>query len=113
MLTLKLCGSLADEVRQVLNVISCCDTESADKILGSVLKISVTIIHGREVILGPAEVSIAGDRGSTIELIEPLLSLGLSVGVEALASKVFIRRNTLLGTETSLSLTEFLFCGGG
>lgn len=106
--TLKLCGSLADKMRQVLNVVTGGDAESSNKVLGRVLQVSVTVINRRKVILGPAEVSIAGDRSGTIKFSEPLLGFRLGVGVEAVTAKELIRRDTLLGTEASLRLGEFL-----
>jgi hypothetical protein len=54
-------------MRQVLNVVTGGDAESSNKVLGSVLQVSITVVNCREVILGPAEVGIAGDRSGTIK----------------------------------------------
>jgi hypothetical protein len=95
-------------MRQVLDVITGGDAEASDKVLGRVLQIPVTVINRRKVILGPAEVGIAGDRSGAIEFGKSLLGFRLSVGVEAVTAKEFIRRDTLLGTEASLRLGKFL-----
>lgn len=94
-------------MRQVLNIISCGDAKATDKVLGGVLQVSVTIVHWRKVILGPAEVSVARDRGRAVEFCEALLGLSLGVGIEAITSKEFVRRDTLLGTESRLGLRKF------
>lgn len=98
-------------MRQVLDIISCGDAKPTDKVLGGVLQVSVAIVHRRKVILGPAEVSVARDRGRAVELCEALLGLSLGVGIEAVTSKEFVRRDTLLGTEPCLGLTEFRLFG--
>lgn len=95
---------------QVLEVVTGCDTKASDKVLGHILKVSVTVINRRKVILGPAEVGIAGDRSGTIEFRESLLGFRLSVGVEAVTAKELIRRDAFLGTEASLRLGKFLLC---
>jgi hypothetical protein len=94
-------------VRQVLDIISSGDTEAADEILGSNLEITVAIINGRNLILGPAEVVVAGDGCSAVELAEALLGLRLSGRIEAVPSEEFIGGDTLLGTETGPGLSEF------
>lgn len=93
---------------QVLDVVTGGDTEASNKVLSRVLQVSVTVINRRKVILGPAEVGIAGDRSGTIKFSKSLLSLRLSVGVEAVTAKELIRRDTLLGSEASLRLGKFL-----
>lgn len=110
-LTLKLGSPLADNVRQVLDVVSSSDSEATDKVLGRVFEIAITVIHRRELILGPAEVGIAGDRRRTAEVLKSLLSLSLSVGVVALAAEVFVGRDTLLGAEACPGLSKLLLCG--
>jgi hypothetical protein len=77
-------------MRQVLDVVTGGDTESSNKVLSCVLQVSVTVINRRKVILGPAEVGIAGDRSGTIKFSEPLLGFRLSVGIEAVAAKELI-----------------------
>ena len=95
-------------MREILKVITSCNAKAPDKVLSRVLQVSVTVINRRKVILGPAEVGIAGDRSGTIEFRESLLGFRLSVGVEAVAAKELIRRDTLLGTEAGLRLGELL-----
>lgn len=76
---------------KVLDVIPGSDTEATDKVLGRCLHISVAIIDRRKLILGPAEVGIAGDGLGTIKVLQSLLGLGLSVGVKAFTSKELVR----------------------
>lgn len=60
-LTLQLGRSLTDKMGQVLQIITGGDTKPTDKVLSGVLEISITVINSGELILGPAEVGIAGD----------------------------------------------------
>lgn len=94
-------------MRQVLDIISSRDTKAADEILGSSFHIAVTIVKRIYLVFGPAEVAVARDGGSAIELAEAFLGLRLSGGIKPVTSEEFIRRNTLLGTETGLSLGKF------
>lgn len=60
-LTLQLGRSLTNKMGQVLQIITGGDTKATDKVLGCVLEVSVTVINSWELVLGPAEVGIAGD----------------------------------------------------
>lgn len=110
-LTLKLGSPLADNVRQVLEVVSSSDSEATDKVLGRVFEVTIPVIHRRELILGPAEVGVTGDRRRTAEVLQSLLSLSLGVGIVAFATEVFIGRDTLLGAEACPGLRKLLICG--
>lgn len=90
-LTLQLSRSFANKMGQVLQIITGGDTEATDKVLGCVLKVSVTVIDSRELILGPAEVGIAGDRGRAVEGLEPLLGFRLGIGVETVTAEELVR----------------------
>lgn len=108
MLTLELRGSFANEVRQVLDIVTGGNTEAADKVFGRSLHISVAVIHRGSLILGPAEVGIAGDRSRAVKVLETRLGFSLSSGVEALTPEELVGGDTLLGAESRLGLGELL-----
>lgn len=90
-LTLKLGSSLTNNMREVLEIISSGDSETANKILGRILKITITVVNSRELILGPAEVGIAGNRGCAAKVLQSLLSLSLGGRVISFTTKELIR----------------------
>lgn len=107
-LTLQLGRSLANKMGKVLQIVTGSNTEAADKVLGRVLQVSVAVVNRGKLILGPAEVGIARDRGSAIEVLETLLGFGLGVGIEAVAAEELVGRDAFLGAEATRSLVELL-----
>jgi hypothetical protein len=110
MLTLQFSSTFTDEMRKIFDIVSSGDTKAADEIFGSNLHITVSIVKCWDLILGPAEVAVAGDSRSTIELAETFLSFRLSGGIVSIPSKEFIGGDTLLVTESGPVLVEFRFC---
>jgi hypothetical protein len=98
-------------VRQILQIITSRDPKAAHKVLRRRLQVSVTIVHCGELVLGPAEVGVAGDGGCAVELAQTLLGLGLGVGIVSFAAEVLIRGNSLLCAEAGFGLGKFFFCG--
>lgn len=94
---------------QILEIVAGSDAETPDQVLRCVLQIAVTVIRSWKVILGPAEVGVAGDGGCTLEVLETSLGLCLGCRVELISSEEFVGRDTLLVTESRLRLFQLLF----
>lgn len=105
--TLQFHRTVAHQIRQVLQIVTGRDAEAAHKVLGCRFQIAVGVVaHGQFVLRSP-EVSVAGDGRRTIEITQPLLGLGLGVGVETVAAKEFVRRDALLLAKSRRVLLDF------
>ena len=60
-LTLQFDGTLADQLCEVLKVITSGNAEASDKVLGGGFQVTIGVVPGREVIFRSAEVGVAGD----------------------------------------------------
>lgn len=88
--TLQFDGTFTYKLCQVFKIITGRDTEAANEILGCTLKVTVSVITGREVILRTTKVSVTRDGGSPVELAESLFSFGLCIRVEAIPSEKLV-----------------------
>jgi hypothetical protein len=88
---------LADQVRQVLEVVAGRDAELADEVLGRALEVAVVL--ARVVLLGAAEVRVGRDGAGALEPLQALLGLGLRVRVEGALAEELVRRDGLLLAE--------------
>jgi hypothetical protein len=94
--------SLAEEIAQVLNVIPGRHPKLAHEIFGRGLNVPVVASCAAgfaALVLGPAEVGIAGDGGGAAEALEAGLGFGLRVGVVGVAAEEFVRGDALLRAE--------------
>jgi hypothetical protein len=72
---LQLARTITHELRQVLQVVSCSDTEPSNKIFGCSLEIAVRVIYWGVVIFRSAKVRVARNSLGAVELAEALLGL--------------------------------------
>lgn len=70
---MQLSSTISHELRQVLEVITSSDAESTDKVLCSSLKVAVAVVDRGKVIFGSAEVRVARNSLSTVELTKAFL----------------------------------------
>lgn len=95
--TLKPRGTLAQHLRQILQIITSRDTKFAHKVLSSTLQI--TIIFTSIFLLGSSEVCVRGDGGRSFETLKSLLGFSLGVWVECAFAEELVRGNAFLGAE--------------
>ena len=91
-LTLQFGCPFAQDLREVLQIISCSDSKLSHKVPRSALQISVVSILARlwAFFLGPAEVRITRDGCGTFKALQPLFGLSFDAGVEVIATEEFI-----------------------
>lgn len=106
--SLQPCGALADDVAQVLQVITGRDAEAAHKVLGSGFEVSIVFAH--ILILRTTKVGVGRDGCGALEALKSCLGLGLCVGVVVTATKVLVRRDALLGAEFGASKVVGFLC---
>jgi len=66
--TSKLVGTLSDQLRNILEVVSSCDTELPNEVLGSTFQITTVFAIGT-VLFRPAEICVTRDGGGTFEAL--------------------------------------------
>lgn len=106
-LTLQPACAFTQKVGQVLQIIAGSDAEASNQVPCCSLQVAITVLRWK-VILGPAEVGVAGDGGRTFELLQTSLGLFLGCWVELISSEEFVGRDTLLVTESGFSSFQLL-----
>lgn len=105
--TLQFHRTVAHQIRQILQIVTGRDAEAAHKVLGCRFQVAVRVVAHRQFVLRSSKVIVTGDGSRTIELAQPLLGLGLGVGVETVAAKELVGRDALLLAKSRLVLLDF------
>ena len=91
---------LPQNLRQILQIIPRRDAKLPHKVPRGALEVAVIAVLVRlGLVLGPAEIRIAGDGGRALEAVQAGLGFGLGGRVEGGAAEEFVRRDALLRAE--------------
>ena len=113
--TLQARADLTHGGAQTLQVVGGSNAKSAHEVARGRLHVTVagaavTAVLG-QVVLGPAEVGVAGDAGRALEALQARLGLGLRVRVEGALAEELVRRDALLIAELLPRVLLVVACG--
>lgn len=88
---------IPSKTNQILQIITSTQPHFSDHIPRRTLQITIFLV--RNIILGPAEIRVRGDRGRAFETLETGFGFGLLGWVVGVAAEEFVAGNGFLGGE--------------
>ena len=110
--TLQLTRPLPQHLRQILQIIPGRDAKLAHEIPRRALQVAVVaiLVHLQRLVLGPAEIRVAGDGRRALEALQPGFGFGLGGRVEGGAAEEFVRGDAFLRAEFGAGVLFGVVC---